>query len=40
MEMVGRFEEEFGVSLDIEEITEMENIGKIKEILRKHGLDL
>lgn len=40
MEMVGRFEEELDVSLDIEEITDMENIGKIKEILRNHGLDL
>ena len=38
LEIVASIEDEYGISLDIDEITAMENVGKIKEILIKKGV--
>jgi len=40
MDLMALFEEEWALGLDVEEITEMTSIGLMKEILRKHGVDL
>jgi acyl carrier protein len=40
MDLMARFEEKFGLELDVEEITEMDSIGAIKEALRNHGIDV
>lgn len=40
MELMAKFEQEFGASLDVDEITDMDSIGKMKEVLRKHGVRL
>lgn len=40
MDLMARFEEEFGVEFDMEEITEMETVGLIKEALIRHGVKL
>lgn len=40
MDLMALFEDEWDLSLDVEEITEMITIGLMKEALRKHGVDL
>ncbi len=40
MDLCSKFEETFDISLDVEDIAEMETIGQIKEILRKYNVDL
>jgi acyl carrier protein len=40
MDLMALFEDEWDVSLDVEEITEMITIGLMKEALRKHGVEL
>ena len=38
VQLVMALQGEFGVEFDVEEMMEMENVGKIKEILVKHGV--
>ncbi len=40
MDLMALFEDEWDLSLDVEEITEMITIGLMKEALKKHGVDL
>lgn len=40
MDLCAKFEETFDISLDVEDIAEMETIGQIKETLRKYNVDL
>lgn len=40
MDLMALFEDEWDVSLDVEEITEMITIALMKEALRKHGVKL
>ena len=40
MELVAKFDQEFGVDLDVDEVTEMDTITKMKEVLRKHGVKI
>ncbi len=40
MDLMAKFEEEWGVTFDVEELTEMETIGLIKEALIRHGVEL
>ena len=40
MDLCAKFEDEFGISLDVEDVAEMETIGRIKEILRKYNVEL
>lgn len=40
MDLMALFEDEWDISLDVEEITEMVTIGLMKEILRKHGVEV
>ncbi|MHA1720718.1 MAG: acyl carrier protein [Promethearchaeota archaeon] len=40
MDLMARFEETFGLELDVEEITEMDSIGAIKEALKNHGIEV
>lgn len=40
MDLCAKFEEKFDISLDVEDIAEMESIGQIKEILRKYNVDV
>lgn len=40
MDLMALFEDEWDISLDVEEITEMITIGLMKEILKTHGVDL
>ena len=40
MELISKIEEAFGISFDAGEIASMDNVGEIKKILRKHGVDL
>ncbi|MHA1383019.1 MAG: acyl carrier protein [Candidatus Helarchaeota archaeon] len=40
MDLMARFEEEWGVTFDVEELTEMETIGLMKEALVRHGVEL
>ncbi|MBN2153514.1 MAG: acyl carrier protein [Candidatus Lokiarchaeota archaeon] len=40
MQLVARFEESFKFQFDVEEITEMDSIASMKNVLRKHGVDL
>ncbi len=40
MELMAKFEQEFGASLDADEITEMDSIGKMKEVLKRHGVKI
>lgn len=40
MDLVAQFEEAFDINFDVEEITEMETIGIMKEVLRKHGVKI
>lgn len=40
MELMAKFEQEFGASLDADEITEMDSIGRMKEVLKKHGVKI
>jgi acyl carrier protein len=40
MDLMARFEQEFGLQLDVEEITEMDSLGAMRNILRKHGIDV
>lgn len=36
MEMVARFEEEFGIDLEIDDVIAMSTVGRIEEILERH----
>jgi acyl carrier protein len=38
LSMVSDIEKEFHVEFDVDEITGMENVAKIKEYLKKHGM--
>jgi acyl carrier protein len=40
MQLAAKFEENFGFQFDVEEITEMDSIGNMKNVLRRHGVDL
>lgn len=40
MELVAKFDQEFGVNLDVDEITEMNSVKRMKEVLGKHGVSL
>lgn len=40
MDLMAKFEEEWGVTFDVEELTEMETIGLIKKALVRHGVEL
>lgn len=40
MDLCAKFEEIFDISLEVEDIAEMETIGKMKEILRRYELKL
>ncbi|MHA1376880.1 MAG: acyl carrier protein [Candidatus Helarchaeota archaeon] len=40
MDLMAKFEEEWGVTFDVEEMVEMETIGLIKEALVRHGVEL
>lgn len=40
MDLMARFEETFNIELDVEDITEMDSIGAMKEILKRYGVDL
>jgi acyl carrier protein len=40
MDLMARFEDEFGLQFDVEEITEMDSLGAIRKALRKHGIDV
>ena len=40
MEMVSKIEEAFNIQLDVDEINQIETIGAMKEVLKKHGLKL
>ena len=40
MDLCAKFEENFDISLDVEEITEMQTLGLMKEVLKRHGVDL
>ena len=40
MDLCAKFEEEFEISLEVEDIAEMETIGKMKEILRQYDVEL
>ena len=40
MDLCSKFEDSFDISLDVEDIAEMETIGQIKEILRKYNVEL
>ena len=40
MDLMAKFEDKFGLELDVEEITEMDSIGAIKEALKNHGVEV
>ena len=40
MEMVSKLEEKFDIELDVDEINQMDTVGAIKEVLRKHKITL
>ncbi|NVM03292.1 MAG: acyl carrier protein [Candidatus Helarchaeota archaeon] len=40
MDLMAKFEEEWEVTFDVEELTEMETIGLIKKALIRHGVKL
>ena len=40
MELVCRFEQAFNIELDVEDITEMDSFGAMKDILRQYGVDI
>jgi len=40
MDLCAKFEEEFDISLDVEDIAEMESIGQMKEILQRYGVEV
>jgi acyl carrier protein len=40
MDLLAKFEQAFKVNFDMEEISEMQTIGMIKQILRKKGVGL
>ncbi len=40
MDLCAKLEESFDISLDVEDIAEMESIGQMKEILRKYNVEL
>ena len=40
MELCAKFEEEFEIELDVEEITEMQTLGLMKAVLKRHGVKL
>lgn len=39
LEFASMVEEEFDIELDMDEIIDMSSVGKIREILRNHGVD-
>lgn len=40
MDLCAKFEESFDISLDVEDITEMQTLGLMKEVLKRYGVDL
>lgn len=38
MDLVSRFENSFKIQFEVEEISEMDSIGTMKTILRRHGV--
>jgi len=40
MELICRFEQAFNIELDVEDITEMDSFGAMKDVLRVYGVDL
>jgi len=40
LNFVSKLEEKYGIELDMDEITDMNSVGRIKDILRKHGVTL
>lgn len=40
MELMAKFEDEWGVTFDVEELVEMETIVLIKDALVRHGVEL
>jgi len=40
MDMVSRIEDKFNVQFDVDEISQIDTIGSIKSVLKKHGLKL
>ena len=40
LEMVSEIEEAYDIEFEMDEIIAMESIGKIKEILKNHGVDV
>ena len=40
MDIIARFEENFDIEFEVEEITEMDTIGNMKEVLRQKGIEL
>ncbi|NMC06441.1 MAG: acyl carrier protein [Candidatus Lokiarchaeota archaeon] len=40
MQLVAKFEETFNFQFDVEEITEMDSIGNMKKVLKKHGVQI
>ena len=38
MELVCQFEQSFNIELDVEDITEMDSLGAMKDILRQYGV--
>jgi acyl carrier protein len=40
MSVVVALEEAFGIMIDMEDVIDMSSVGKAREILRKHGVDV
>ena len=40
MDLVARFEDTFDLQFEVEEITEMDTIGNMKEVLRRSGVEV
>jgi acyl carrier protein len=40
MELVSKIEEKFSLHLDVDEMNQMDTIGAIKNILRKHKIEI
>ncbi|MFX0077165.1 MAG: acyl carrier protein [Candidatus Hermodarchaeota archaeon] len=40
MEIVSRFEQAFAIEFDVEDITEMDSFGAMKDVLRQYGVDV
>jgi acyl carrier protein len=40
MEMISKIEDKFSIQLDVDEINQIDTIGSIKNVLKKHGLKI